>query len=263
VLNKAVKGAVIKTKYAEREYQAQVVVDATGRTRGLARRVENTRTRKPSLVAFKAHLIDTRSDSQACEIYFYKGGYGGLNAIEGDVSNLCFIVSADYAKRCESNPELVLSQVVCQNSRAAFTLQHVRAVTPWLAVTLEHFGVHSLVPAEGLLAAGDAAAFIDPFTGSGMLMALQSGELVAAAIITEHRKARFSFQSLANNYRDEYRRHFLWRLRSCAVLRTAAFAPWLTEAAVFLSSNDRLRQLLTRATRLGGPERTTVAVPNI
>jgi flavin-dependent dehydrogenase len=262
VLNKVVKGVVIKTKQGESEYQAPVVVDATGRTRRLARRVENTRTRKPSLVAFKAHLIYTRSDSQACEIYFYKGGYGGLNAIEGEVSNLCFIVSADDAKRCESNPDLVLSQIVCRNSRAAFALQHSRAVTPWLAVTLEHFGVHSLVPAEGLLAAGDAAAFIDPFTGSGMLMALQSGALVAAAIITEHRQARFSFHSLANNYRDEYRRHFFWRLRSCAILRTAAFAPWLTEAAMFLSSNDRLRQFLARATRVGGPDRTTVVALN-
>ena len=64
-----------------------------------------------------------------------------------------------------------------------------RARAPWLAVTLESFGRHQIAPAKGLLTIGDAASFIDPFTGSGMLMALQSGELVAG-IIADHFRRR-------------------------------------------------------------------------
>jgi flavin-dependent dehydrogenase len=59
---------------------------------------------------------------------------------------------------------------------------HAEPASDWLAVSLESFGRHSPAPAVGLLAIGDAASFIDPFTGSGMLMALESGELVAGAI---------------------------------------------------------------------------------
>ena len=57
--------------------------------------------------------------------------------------------------------------------RAAFTPKEIRVANEWLSVSLDSFGRHLPVPATGLIAVGDAAAFIDPFTGSGMLMALK------------------------------------------------------------------------------------------
>lgn len=255
-----VTGATVKTKTGDRDYFARLTIDATGRTRALARRVERTNGRNPtrsSLVAFKAHLINSRSDADACEIYLYKGGYGGLNAVEGDVSNLCFIVSAKDARRCESSPEVLIDRVLSQNPRAVYALRNAEAVTPWLAVKLDGFGFQSLVPAEGLLTVGDAAAFIDPFTGSGILMALQSGELVASSIIkAAQENTALSFSSLANHYRLAYRHQFKSRLRACALLRYAAFVPGLTEAAVVVAGSDRVRQFLTRATRRGTRQTT-------
>jgi flavin-dependent dehydrogenase len=251
----AVCGVIVKRNKSDYLYHSRIVVDATGRARALARKIEkphNTRFRRPPLVAFKAHFANTRGMPDACEIYFYRGGYGGLNAIEGGVSNLCFIVSSRDARRCESNPDLLVSRIVSQNARARETLEDARVVSPWLAVTLEGFGFQSLVPAMGLLTVGDAAAFIDPFTGSGMLMALQSGELVAVSIIKELGKdVQASFDKLANCYRSEYRRLFRSRLRVSGLLRRAAFVPGLTETAIMIASSDRLRQLLTRGTRNG------------
>ena len=257
IQNGSVSGVTVKNKDGESDYFSRISIDATGRARALARRIDNTRLRKlrrPSLVAFKAHLSNARAAQGDCEIYFYKGGYGGLNAVEGDVSNLCFIVSAKDARRCESDPETLVRRIVSQNSRAARTLAEAKAATPWLAVTLEGFGYQKLVPAEGMLTIGDAAAFIDPFTGSGMLMALQNGELAARLIAAEFRKDSASFSSLARTYREEYRRLFSSRFRLCSLLRHAAFVPRLAEAAILLSSSDRLRHLLTRATRTGGTE---------
>jgi flavin-dependent dehydrogenase len=75
-----------------------------------------------------------------------------------------------------------MREVVSQNRRARFTLAGARAQTPWLAVSLDGFGRQEVAPAEGLLTVGDAASFIDPFTGSGMLMALESGGLASSAI---------------------------------------------------------------------------------
>ncbi|MGH9880968.1 MAG: hypothetical protein ACRD6N_05990, partial [Pyrinomonadaceae bacterium] len=190
------------------------------------------------------------------EIYSYPGGYGGLNAVEGDLSNLCFIVSARDVRRCESDPERLVREVVSKNSRAALALKDAHTETSWLSVSLEGFGRHRLVPANGLLTAGDAAAFIDPFTGSGMLMALESGALAAEVILNylhdlgQHR----SFQSLADDYRVAYARKFDSRLRVCKWLRRAAFVPQLAEATILFFSNDWLRERLSRAVRKGSRE---------
>jgi flavin-dependent dehydrogenase len=251
-----VYGLRVRTGDVTRDYEARITIDATGRTRALARHLDqpraNRRKNKKSLVAFKAHLENVRVAEGACEIYFYKRGYGGLSGVEGGVSNLCFIVAASDVRRCGSDPERVLRSIVMKNSRAAYTLCEARAVSPWLSVSLESFGRRTLVPARGLITVGDAAAFIDPFTGSGMLIALESGEVAAEVIIRQLALLRqgSGFESLANDYTAEYSRRFQSRLRISGLLRRAAFVPHLDEAAIlFLGNSSRLRRKLARATR--------------
>ncbi|HEX8746035.1 MAG TPA: FAD-dependent oxidoreductase, partial [Pyrinomonadaceae bacterium] len=80
-----------------------VTIDATGRAAALVRHVESgAATRRKSrvpLVAFKAHLENARLQDGHCEIYFYRGGYGGLSAVESGLSNLCFIARASDVRR--------------------------------------------------------------------------------------------------------------------------------------------------------------------
>ena len=255
ILEKAeVRGVSLKRAGEQISYRAPVTIDATGRARALARRVGRQRSsaNHAPLVAFKAHLEDARVAPGSCEIYFYRGGYGGLSSIEDGRSNLCFIASARDVRACGADAERVVREIVCQNARAAHTLANARARSPWLAVTLESFGRHEIAPAKGLLATGDAASFIDPFTGSGMLMALESGEL-AALVIAGHldviRDDR-GFNELSEQYRVAYERKFDSRLRICSLMRRAAFAPGLAELAIrFFRTSARLRQSVTRATR--------------
>jgi flavin-dependent dehydrogenase len=205
-----------------------------------------------ALVAFKAHLEGARGEARTCEIYFYRGGYGGLSPVEGGVSNLCFIARARDVRERGSDAERVMREVLMRNRRAAATLAEARARTRWLAVSIESFGRHAPAPAPGLLAVGDAAAFIDPFTGSGMLMALESGELAAQTLVRWlSEPGRDSFDALAREYRAAYAERFDARLRLCSALRRAAFAPpqWAEVAVVALGASERLRRGLARATR--------------
>ncbi|MCA1817127.1 MAG: NAD(P)/FAD-dependent oxidoreductase, partial [Acidobacteria bacterium] len=179
-----VGGVRAQARGGELTLRAPLTVDATGRERFLARRVGG-RSGRRGLVAFKAHLEGARVADGACEIYFYRGGYGGLSGVERGRANLCFIVAARDVRARGSDAERVMREIVMTNRRAAETLKSARAATPWLAVALEGFGKFSVAPAPGLLAVGDAASFIDPFTGSGMLMALESGAL-AAEVIARH-----------------------------------------------------------------------------
>jgi flavin-dependent dehydrogenase len=251
------RGVHLKSSDVVSDANALVTIDATGRTRALTRRLngdqgKKSQKRRPPFVAFKAHLEDARVAEGACEIYFYPGGYGGLSSVENGLSNLCFIASAKDVRACASDAERVMREVVTRNSRAAYTLARARTRTEWLGVSLESFGRQEPVPANGLLTIGDAAAFIDPFTGSGMLMALESGE-VAAGVIMDHLQALqkgASFVALARDYRTIYRQRFAARLRVCALLRRAAFVPRLAEMSIVLfSASDRVRRALARSTR--------------
>ncbi len=249
-----VLGVRVKVDGHDQEHRAPLTIDATGRARILTRkRNAAVRRSRAKLIAFKVHLRNTRVAPHACEIYFYPEGYGGLSTIEGEVSNLCFIISAEQVKRHHSDPQTVMREMVMKNRRAAYTLAQAEPASEWLSASWERFGRHRPSPANGLLAIGDSAAFIDPFTGSGMLMALESGEL-AAQVILRHRD-RKSVDAVGAEYEAEYVRKFDSRLRISGLLRRAAFKPRLAGLGIAIcSASEQFRNRIVRATRAPGLE---------
>jgi len=247
--NNEVRGVKLKINGDEQHHTAPLTIDATGRARILTRKLHARESKsKAKLIAFKVHLRNTRVAPGACEIYFYPDGYGGLSSVEGDSSNLCFIISAEQVKRHSSNPELVMREMVMKNRRAAYTLQHAQPESDWLSASWERFGRQQPSPAKGLVAIGDSAAFIDPFTGSGMLMAFESGELVANVISRHHKELDSSAVETA--YTAEYARKFDSRLRISGWLRRVAFNPRLAGMGIALCGvSKQFRNRLVRATR--------------
>src|SRR5688500_164455 len=244
-----VVGVRVKIDGGLQDYCAPLTIDATGRARIVSRKIgqANGKVKRPSLVAFKAHLKQTRVAAGSCEIYFYPGGYGGLSTVEAGTSNLCFIIAAKSVKRCNSDPNVVLREILMMNRRAAYTLENAQVCSDWLSASWERFGRQRPSPAPGLLAIGDSAAFIDPFTGSGMLMAFESGELVAQTIL---RRQNDSLASVVSSYSEAYCRTFCARLRICGLLRRAAFSPRLADLGVSIcGSSHRVLNLLFRAIR--------------
>jgi menaquinone-9 beta-reductase len=262
--NEIVRGVKAKNTTGESfEIAADLTVDATGRARVLGKLAEKFSQRrkaetlserknpkskiqnsKSKLVGFKAHLKNARIEADVCEIYFFRGGYGGLSFVENDLANHCFLICADVVKQFGGDAERIVREVVFQNKRAAQTLRSAETVFDWLAVAVDGFGARSLNPASNLLAIGDAGAFLDPFTGSGMLM--ESAELLAEAVAENERAP----ERIARRYESAHHEKFRRRLRVCSVLRRAAFVPHLAKAAInVLSYSDRARRLLARATR--------------
>jgi flavin-dependent dehydrogenase len=260
-----VSGLTVKRRTGETSCRAAVVIDATGRSRGLTRKLLSQRIRpeRRPMVAFKAHFENTRIEPGACEIYFYRRGYGGLSSIENGLSNLCFIASAGDVRANGADAGRVMREVVCQNQRASFTLKHARVKSDWLAVSLEGFGRAPVAPIDGLLAIGDAASFIDPFTGSGMLMALESGELAAETInaFLDHQPDLRNLNELRSAYATRYQKMFDSRLKLSSLLRRAAFVSGLAGAAIALfATSDRVRRKLAQATRGSRPETSAAAM---
>lgn len=253
-------GVRAKNKNGETcEITADLFVDATGRANVLGKLAEKSKIQKPKtknqklktknqnrLVGFKTHLKNANLEKNRCEIYFFRGGYGGLSGVENDLANHCFLLKAELVKEFHGDADKIVKRVIFKNKRAAETLKNAAPVFEWLAVSVDGFGVKNLNPAKNLLSVGDAAAFIDPFTGSGMLMALESAEILADCL-TQY---CYAPEQIAANYRIAHRDKFQKRLRVCAFLRRAAFVPSLAEFAITALSRSRAASMfLARATR--------------
>ncbi len=233
----------------EQDVFARLTVDATGRTRSLERRAERNKKPEPraTQVAFKAHLTGLDNGLDVCEIYSYRGGYGGCNQIEEGLLNLCFIVDASIIKQTGTDPERIMRKVVCSNPRARQTLERTSVATEWLAVPIQTFGRGELAPQPGLVTVGDSAAFIDPFTGSGMLLALQSSEILARSI-TEQLET--GLVQIADDYRAKYSAAIDSRLRWSSILRHASRSTLAAEVMIAgLSLSSSLRRRVARRTR--------------
>ena len=232
--------------------EGDVFVDATGRSRILARLIEKrqgTATKpagKNALIGFKAHLKNADVNPGYCEIYSFPGGYGGLSPIEDELANHCFLVRPEIVREMKGDADKIVETAVCKNQRAFAALNGSERVGDWLAVAVDGFGIKNLSPASNVFTTGDAAAFVDPFTGSGMLVALESSKLLAR-LVRDHSS---NFAELAANYRVAFNRQFRLRMRICSLLRHAAFSPSIAKVAISaLGASGAFRRLLTSATR--------------
>jgi len=233
------------------DVDADLLIDATGRSGILTKLLNKEQGRpktpkSPTLIGFKAHLKNVAMEKGVCEIYSFRGGYGGLSHVENNAANFCFLIKADLARQLNGKTNQIIEEVVFNNTRAAQTLKNAEPVHDWLAVAVDGFGPKELVPAPNLFSVGDAAAFIDPFTGSGMLMALESSAIIAQCIT-----AHFDdIGVLSHVYQVAYGRAFRKRLFICGLLRRAAFSPGSARVLIAaLNSSNKARELLARATR--------------
>jgi menaquinone-9 beta-reductase len=269
--NEIVYGVKARDKNAEaKEIAADLTIDATGRAGILSKLAEREISRqgakaqrnpesgirnhqrtkdkgqKTKLVGFKTHLKNAAIESGVCEIYFFRGGYGGLSRVENGFANHCFLIQSEIVKKFGGDAEKIVREIVFQNKRARQMMKDAQNDFEWLAVTVDGFGVKDLNPAPRLVAIGDAGAFIDPFTGSGMLMALESGELLARSVAEND----FSPEKIAENYKIRHAEKFRKRLFVCSLMRRAAFVPSLAKSVIsVLSLSEKAREVLARATR--------------
>lgn len=150
----------------------------------------------------KAHFSDV-ARRDAVEMYYFPGGYCGLAPIEDGKYNAC----------CMIHRRLVREGAAGGMENFALWLRNV-AHHPALAARL-HGAVQSsetistapLRPArlradfEGTLLAGDAAGFLDPFTGDGISMAMHSGRVAAQELAGAWSRLDTNMERAAETYR--------------------------------------------------------------
>jgi len=192
-------------------WEARAVINASGRWSNLsaARLVDAEKW-----LGIKAHFAEPEPECSV-DLYFFEGGYCGVQPVrlKGEVEaqgrlNAAAMVRADVAS---SLPEIfALHPGLAERSR------HWRRLSgPVTTFPLIFRKPRPL--RDAVLNAGDAAAFLDPFVGDGISLALRSGSLAAECLTSM--RAGGSLASAGALYAQRYTERFGAVFRTSSQLR--------------------------------------------
>lgn len=231
-------------------FSAPVVVDASGRNGVFSNRTAQRTSYigGSRLFGCKIHLRAVEGMRGIGELFFFRDGYGGMSGVENGRTNLCFITTEATLREAKGDREKLLDLTMRSNPAARHRLRGVVIDGEWLGAGPITYGRRRSMP--GVISIGDAGAFIDPFTGSGILLALNSGELAAEVISQSFAEGVNDVDVIAKNYDQLHRARFGWRFKACALLRAVAFKPAMRNALVTaLCRYQSLAKLMALSTR--------------
>src|ERR1035438_2542286 len=128
------------------------------------------------LFGFKAHFSGPVNDN--VELYFFQNCYVGISAVENGATNVCGLAPERILRSCGFHPGDLLQRYPQLSER----LRPLSPTMDWLVTGPLVFSERLRQPADEVTyRAGDSLGFTDPFTGSGILNAMLTGELAGIA----------------------------------------------------------------------------------
>ena len=182
---------------------AKAVINASGRWSNLRR--TNATVNSPRWIGVKAHFSGELAPPST-DIYFFDGGYCGVQPVDSNQINASAMVSADVATTLED--VFAAHRQLWLRSRAWEQVTETVTTSPLIHAAPEPV-------ASGVYNAGDAAGFIDPFTGDGISLALRSGVLAAECAV----------EGGVERYAREYQARFGRAFQTAAFTRKLSRAP--------------------------------------
>ena len=173
-----------RIKGLDLEVAARAVVGAWGRYSPMDGRLGRTFIRrKSSLFGFGKMLVGKSGHlANRAVLHFFEGGYVGLSRVEGGLVNLAALANSRVAQSAHHDFDSLLDRLSRQSPALAADLEALSPLTgPVLLSEPVHLGAHGALAGD-VLCVGDAAGVIDPYTGTGMSLALLFGEAVAAPL---------------------------------------------------------------------------------
>lgn len=229
-------------------YEARAVINATGRWSNLSTNpitsADGNGQAQAKWVGVKAHFAET-NPSLSVDLYFFPGGYCGVQPVSADSGNgrinACAMVRADVAT--------TLADVFQQNLELRERSRQWQPVSDPVSTSPLIFRQPEPVK-ENIFRAGDAAAFVDPFIGDGISLALRSGAL-AAQCLQPFFAGASTLTEAANDYAHAYERKLASVYRASSQLRRLLNLPTAVRKPLIsmLGKSPRLRNYLVTKTR--------------
>ena len=217
--------------------RARALVNASGRWSNLT---SSSRTAKGAKwLGVKAHFRE-EAPSPSVDLYFFRGGYCGVQPVGPERVNACAMVRSDAAT--------TLEEVLAQHPRLAERSRSWEPVMEPVATSPLIF--RKPVARQGtILLAGDAAGFVDPFVGDGISLALRGGAL-AADSLAPFWSGQVPLEEAARGYERAYRRELAPVFRAASHLRRLVGLPRVLRAPILrLLNSPATARYLVRKTR--------------
>jgi flavin-dependent dehydrogenase len=210
----------------------RLTIGADGRHSVVARRL-GTVSRHPWLdkVALVAYATGVSRAEDVGEIFLGRDQYCILNPIAPDLTNIGFVIN-----RCEfqrpTDPAAFPGQVGATLPGLADRLADARVVAPPRRLgPLAHQAGRFTAP--GALLVGDAAGFLDPFTGEGIHAALRSAVLAVESSLPALRDSSAPPPE-PRDYAVAWRQELRAKWRLCSALQWVIRHPLVAEGLVTL-----------------------------
>ncbi len=226
--------------------RGRLIIGADGRNSVVARRLGTVR-RHPWLdkVALVGYAAGVRRAEDVGEIFLGSDRYCILNPIGQDLTNIGLVINRRELQHTKG-PAVFMQEASASLNGLRSRLEGARIVTPARCLgPLAHYATRLTAP--GALLVGDAAGFLDPFTGEGIHAALRSAELAVESALPALGGGHAPLPEL-HDYAVAWRREFRAKWRLCSTLQHAIHRPVLAEWLVsFLSRRPDLTAFLMGA----------------
>ena len=209
-------GFVVRSNGSEIESRA--VVCAAGRHGRVINQIRGGRGRPGTrrMVAFKTHYSGPMPPGRV-ELHAFMGGYCGVQRVENDLVNICWLSRASVLREAGGSPDSMLEYMQSQNRALRRRLERLRPRRhEFLAASPLDFSPRGPV-ASDVLMVGDSAGMIAPMCGDGMAMAMHSGAL-AASHLEGFLTGTLPAADLLAGYASAWKRSFLPRMRLARLL---------------------------------------------
>lgn len=236
------------------EIRATVTVGAWGRWGRFDQHLHRgfARDRSHRNFGFKRHYTALEPTS-SIDLYSFARGYLGVNAVEGGITNICGLVHASRLAGHKGRWDAFVETIRAERPRLEqLYAAHQPAQDGYLSSEPVIFRARSAVEG-GVFMIGDASGIIDPLTGNGMAMALQSALLAAPRLLRliEQPSRRAEIE---NEYRHAHRAFFAPRIAWSRGVAMLLSRPRLLDAALATVRTPRAGGTFLRRTRADSGE---------
>lgn len=227
------------------EVKARVVAGAWGRWGRFDTQLRRAfvRDRSHRNFGFKRHYIGAHRDG-TIELHSFARGYLGVSSIEDGLTNICGLVHASRLEGHKGRWDAFVRTIRKEEPALdAMYARYAPAQQQFLSSEPVIFRARSAVE-EGIFMIGDASGVIDPLTGNGMAMAIQSAVL-AAPLILDTLAGRDAANVYHRRHHELFARRIAWSRRTAALLSR----PALLDAALRTIRSSNAGEFLLRHTR--------------
>lgn len=213
-----------------RIFQARALIAATGRWSNFPSPPQLTfdqQTREKKFLGIKAPFEGKVDLNEAVELHFFEEGYCGINPVEGGQINICALVNEKFGMAYAHDWDLLLTAMSKKNSQLRDRLKYMHRTGRFFITSPVLFREGEKI-SNDIFMVGDAAGFLDPFSGDGISIAIRSA-LLASNSVDRYLGGKDLAETAKQLYQSAYQQEFARRFFFARIIRRALSTgaiPW-------------------------------------